>query len=331
LIPEKDTKRLLRKFQGRRILVVGDLVLDHYLTGKVSRISPEAPVPVVTLGDDCENRIPGGAANVALNVLSLGGEPVMAGVTGRDSDGEVIRELLSEAGVNIDAVVSDTGRPTTVKTRVMGRNQQLLRIDREKTHLLSPAVEKELKSGIDRIIDTVSAVVVEDYDKGVLTPALVEYIVKSSLERKLYLAVDPKVRNFWSYSRCSLFKPNRHEAGFALGMNIDDIDKAIDAAEEIRSRLYAGAVLITLGSNGSVLVQGDGREPRHLKAVTRSVFDVSGAGDSVIAVMGLAGSCGIEAADAAVLANLAAAAVCREPGVYAVIPEDITGEAGRFE
>jgi len=331
LILGKDTQSLLRRFRGRRVLVVGDLVLDHYLNGKVSRISPEAPVPVVTLGDNCEKSIPGGAANVALNVLSLGGEPVMAGVTGRDSDGENIRELLSEAGVNIDAVVSDPGRPTTVKTRVMGRNQQLLRIDREKTHLLSKAVETELKSGINRIMDTVSAVVIEDYDKGVLTPALVEHIIESSTERGLYLAVDPKVRNFWSYSRCSLFKPNRHEAGYALGMNIDDIGKAIDAAEKIRSRLSAEAVLITLGSSGSVLVRGNDIEPRHLKAVTRNVFDVSGAGDSVIAVIGLAGSCGIDIVDAAALANFAAAAVCREPGVYAVSSEDILREAGRFE
>jgi len=328
---EKNTQSLLQKLRGRRVLVVGDLVLDHYLNGKVSRISPEAPVPVVTLGDNCENSIPGGAANVALNVLSLGGEPVMAGVTGSDSDGESIRELLSEAGVNIDAVVSDPGRPTTVKTRVMGRSQQLLRIDREKTHLLSPAVETELKSGIDQIMDTVSAVIIEDYDKGVLTPELVKHIVNSSIQRKLYLAVDPKIRNFWSYSSCSMFKPNRHEAGFALGVNIDSVGKAIDAAVEIRSRLSAEAVLITLGSNGSVLVQGNGREPRHLRAVTRNVFDVSGAGDSVIAVIGLAGSCGIDTVDAATLANFAAAAVCREPGVYAVSPDDILREAGRFE
>jgi rfaE bifunctional protein kinase chain/domain len=180
-------------------------------------------------------------------------------------------------------------------------------------------------------LDTVSAVVIEDYDKGVLSPAMVEYIVRNSVERNLYLAVDPKIRNFWNYAGCSLFKPNRHEAGYALGTTIDDTDKAVDAAGEIRSRLSAEAVLITLGSSGSVLVQGNGRAPLHLPAVTRNVFDVSGAGDSVIAVMGLAGSCRIETADAATLANLAAAAVCREPGVYAVSPEDIAREADRFE
>ncbi len=327
---EKDTQSLLEKFAGKRVLVVGDLVLDHYLDGKVSRVSPEAPVPVVTLGGNCERSIPGGAANVALNVLSLGGKPVMAGVTGRDRDGEILIELLSGSGVNTDAVILDRGRPTTVKTRVMGRNQQLLRIDREETHVLSPEVEADLKSGVDRLLDTVSAVVLEDYDKGVLTPGIIKHIISRSLERKLFLAVDPKIRNFWSYSNCSLFKPNRHEAGFALGLNIDGIDKAVEAARKIRRRLSAEAVLITLGSSGSVLVHGSS-EPQHLPTVARHVFDVSGAGDSVIAVMGLAGSCGMKITDAAGLANLAAAAVCREPGVYAVTPDDILREAGRFE
>ena len=331
LIPDKDVQGLLNKFRGKRILVVGDLVLDHYLQGTVSRISPEAPVPVVALGDHCERKIPGGAANVALNVLSLGGKPVLAGVVGGDSDGETLLGLLADAGVDVTAVVIDRGRPTTVKTRIMSKSQQLMRIDREKDFFLTSEIEETLISRIDSVTDDVSAVILEDYDKGVLTPAVIKHIIDAAMERKIHIAVDPKIRNFWSFTHCDLFKPNRHEAGIALGINIDSVKKAFSAAVELRKRLSAEAVLITLGSSGSVLVPGQSALPQHLPTVARHVFDVSGAGDSVIAVMGLAGGSGMAVTDAAILANLAAAAVCAEPGVYPVKPSDIIREAGRFE
>jgi rfaE bifunctional protein kinase chain/domain len=331
LVPCKDTQSLLNKFNGKRVLVAGDLVLDHYLEGSVLRISPEAPVPVVSLGDGCERHIPGGAANVALNVLSLGGKPVLAGVVGDDTEGEILLNLLSEAGVDVCAVVRDPGRPTTVKTRIMGKSQQLIRVDREKTHCLSPEYDSMLRAGLDSVLNGVNSIILEDYDKGVLFPSLIEHIILEAAARKIYVAVDPKIRNFWSYNNCSLFKPNIHEAGTALGIEIDGIEGTVEAARVIQQRLAAEAVLITMGSLGSVLVHGLTEPPHHLPAVARHVFDVSGAGDSVIAVMGLAGGCGVSVTDAARLANLAAAAVCAEPGVYAVKPEDIIREAGRFE
>jgi len=330
LIPDNDMQSLLDKFKGKRVLVIGDLVLDHYLEGSVSRISPEAPVPVVSLGDGSERRIPGGAANVALNVLSLGGEPVLAGAVGDDSDGEILVKLLSDAGVDVCAVVRDPGRPTTVKTRIMGKSQQLIRVDREKTHCLSPQYDLLLRSKLATVFDGINSIILEDYDKGVLFPGLIDHIISEAILRNLHVAVDPKIRNFWSYTNCSLFKPNRHEAGIALGIEIDGVDGAIDAAREIQRRLTAEAVLITLGSRGSVLVHRLDEPPQHLPAVALHVFDVSGAGDSVIAVMGLAGGCGVPVKDAARLANLAAAAVCGEPGVYAVKPCDIIREAVRF-
>ncbi len=331
MISVTDTQSLLRKFRGKKVLVLGDLVLDHYLEGTVSRISPEAPVPVVALGDGCERKIPGGAANVALNVLSLGGMPIMAGVVGKDRDGDTLLGLLSDAGVNVESVVSDSSRPTTVKTRIMGRNQQLMRIDREKTHFLSSEIDTALRLKIDSVMSTADSIILEDYDKGVLAPGIIKHIINGALSNNKYVSVDPKIRNFWSFANCSLFKPNRHEAGNALGININGIDIAIDAAREIQKRLSADAVLITLGSNGSILVHRNDDLPEHFPTVARLVFDVSGAGDSVIAVMGLAGSCGMAVTDAARLANLAAAAVCAEPGVYAVRPDDIIREAGRFE
>ena len=331
MVQEKDTQSLLQKFSGKRILVVGDLVLDRYFDGAVSRISPEAPVPIVTLNDGYERWIPGGAANVALNVLSLGGIPGIAGVIGDDPEGKILLELLSDAGVDIEAVIVDKDRPTTVKTRIMGRSQQLMRIDREKTHSLAPDVDAVLRTGIDSVLDTVHSVILEDYDKGVLSPGIIEHIISGSVKRDVYVAVDPKIRNFWNFTGCSLFKPNRHEAGNALGTEIEGVEKAIEAAREIQKRLSVGAVLITLGSSGSVLVHTEDHLPQHLPTVARHVYDVSGAGDSVIAVMGLAGGCGMAVTDAARLANLAAAAVCAEPGVYAVKPDDIIREASRFE
>ncbi len=331
MIPYANTQSLLEKFKGKKILVVGDLVLDHYLEGTVSRISPEAPVPIVTLGDHSERKIPGGAANVALNVLSLGGKPFLAGIVGQDEAGKTLLNLLDNAGVNVDSVVSDGDRPTTVKTRVMGRNQQLIRIDKEKTHELAGPVDSVLRGAIDSILNEIDAVILEDYDKGVLSESLIAHIIESCVTQKIPVAVDPKIRNFWSFSNCSLFKPNRHEAGMALGITINDVDTAIDAARQIMNRLSAEAVLITLGSKGSVLVNKGNDSTQHLHTVARLVFDVSGAGDSVIAVMGLTQSCGISTINGAILANLAAAAVCAKPGVYAVKPEDILHQVSHFE
>jgi len=331
LVPDKDTQSLLEMFKGRRILVAGDLVLDHYLDGSVSRISPEAPVPVVSLGENCERWIPGGAANVALNVLSLGGIPCMAGVVGDDTEGARLISLLQGSGVDVSAVIRDSHRPTTVKTRIMGRNQQLMRVDRESTAELGDGARERLEESMRPLMESVCSVVIEDYNKGVLFPGTIGCLMDIAGQWKIPVAVDPKVFNFWSYGGCTLFKPNRHEAGNALGMEIRDSEQASNAAALLCSRLPAGNVLITLGSMGSVLYQGDTGESRHIPTVARHVFDVSGAGDSVIAVMGLAQGCGMDVYDAARLANLAAAAVCAEPGVYAVKPEDIIREARRFE
>lgn len=331
MIPEREASSILESFRGKRVLVAGDLVLDHYLEGAVSRISPEAPVPVVSLGSDPERWIPGGAANVALNVLSLGGLPVLAGVVGGDPQGEKLLALLAGAGVDTAAVVVDKDRPTTVKTRIMGRNQQLIRVDRETTADLSPEMETALLRAVEGGLAGTASVVLEDYNKGVLTKEVIRGITGMASEMGIPVFVDPKSRNFWEYRGCALFKPNRHEAAAALGTPVEDTEQAASAGVSIMDKMSAGAVLITLGSMGSVLVQRDAGSPRHIPALARHVFDVSGAGDSVIAVMGLAGAVGLGMYHAAVLANLAAAAVCAEPGVYAVSPDDIIGEARRFE
>jgi len=224
LLHEEKTQGVLQKISGKQVLVVGDLVLDHYLEGIVTRISPEAPVPVVELGDNGERKIPGGAANVALNILSLGGIPVLAGVIGDDTAGLDLLFLLKEAGVNTDCIVVDKTRPTTEKTRVVSKTHQLLRIDKEKRHTISSSVNTELVKRISQL-GKINAVIVEDYDKGVLSEELISFLVEYSRKRDTHISVDPKVRNFWLYNNCNLFKPNRHEAGKALGVIIEPVKK----------------------------------------------------------------------------------------------------------
>lgn len=331
MIPDNNTAELLTMFSHRKVLVAGDLVLDHYLEGTVSRISPEAPVPVVFLGDNSERWIPGGAANVALNVLSLGGRPSLAGVIGNDAEGEKLLSLLSGAGVDVSAVVVDCSRPTTMKTRIMGRSQQLIRVDREQTCDLSEGTQEDLLFRMEQLFQRTDALIIEDYNKGVLTKNLIHQVIEKARTAGLPVSVDPKMNNFWEYRNCSIFKPNRHEAGAALGLLIESPEEARTAATRILEDLSCEAVLLTLGSKGSVLVEREGNLSRYLPAIARHVFDVSGAGDSVIAVLGLASCCPISLYDAARLANLAAAAVCSEPGVYAVEPMDIIREARRFE
>lgn len=310
---------------GRRILVVGDLILDHYLEGLVERVSPEAPVPVVTLSRDAERSLPGGAANVAMNIRSLGSLPVSAGLVGDDEHGRLLRSLLSAAGADVSCVLTDAGRPTTTKTRIMARHQQILRIDREVSDPASPGVAAELERAVLGALDSVDAVVFEDYDKGCIHPGLVAAVISAAAARGIPVAVDPKFRNFRAYRGCSLLKPNRSEASRFTGMEIVDSAQASGAASKILSETGSEAVLLTLGEQGAVLVEKGGI-PILIPAAARRVFDVSGAGDTVISVMALAIAAGMPLRLAALLANYAAAAVCAEPGVYAVKPADILRE-----
>ncbi len=310
---------------GRRLLVVGDLMLDRYLEGEVDRISPEAPVPVVRIVPGRERVIPGGAANVAANVRSLGGEVSVCGLVGDDEEGRALSALLEGSGIGCSGLVVDAARPTTTKTRVTCRNHQMLRIDRETPDEPGADVRTGLLDSALALVDVAEAVIIEDYDKGTIDRSLAGSLVARCLERGIPVAVDPKFRNFLSYAGCTLFKPNRQEASRILGIEIRDPSAAASAARDILGRLGAGAVLLTLGEQGSVLCTAAGGET-YLPTAAHGVFDVSGAGDAVIAVMGLALAAGVTLEDAALAANFAAAAVCARPGVYAVRPRDIVEE-----
>lgn len=320
---------ILDSLQGKRVLVVGDLILDHYLEGNVERISPEAPVPIVSLESSEGQWVPGGAANVARNVSSLGGHPVMAGTAGDDSEGEILVRLLRDEHIDTDALILDSNRPTTSKTRVMSGGHQLIRLDREVTTPVSGDLQDRIVGGIRAVIGEVDVIVMEDYNKGVLTPGLISDVISLAGQNGIPVAVDPKFINFFRFVGCDLFKPNRLETSRALGMEIRSLDDAVRAGGILLDRLEAAAVLITLGADGSLLCR-KGAKPFHRPAAAMHVFDVSGAGDTVIAVMALAMAAGLPLEDGVRASIFAAAATCAEPGVYAVKPPDIIREVERY-
>ncbi len=329
MIPDNNIENILESMQGKRVLVVGDLILDHYLDGKVDRISPEAPIPIVSLEKKLERWVLGGAANVARNIRSLGGIPVMAGVTGEDREGEILTGLLSDEGVDISAVVSDPTRPTTLKTRIISGGHQVIRLDSEVTDPISESVMQDILSRIEGTTSQLDAVVLEDYNKGVLVPELISRMISISRSNGIPVAVDPKFINFFEFNGCTLFKPNRLEISRALGRVISTVEEASFAGNEILSRLSADAVLVTLGEEGSILCRKNS-DPFYRPVAARHVFDVSGAGDTVIAVMALSLASGVPLDDGVRISVFAAAATCAEPGVYAVKPNDILREVDRY-
>ncbi len=297
-------------------MVIGDLMLDRYLWGNVHRISPEAPVPVVDINQS-EDR-PGGAANVALNLKAMGASVTVAGAIGNDPDGVILKKLLENNGFETKAVITDPDRVTTTKTRILGNRQQMLRIDREQKDSLSPECRKTLlKLALDSL-EKVDVLIFEDYDKGVITPDLIEELISRCNEKNIPTIVDPKFNNFFSYADCTLFKPNLKELNDGLGLQVKNTNlKGIQGAvKELRKRMPHQNTLITLSENG-VLAVGQ-YEDFHIPAHFRKITDVSGAGDTVVALMGLALGARLSLQTAASIANLGGGLVCEEVGVVPI-------------
>ncbi len=292
-------------------------MLDRYQTGKVSRISPEAPVPVVECTNE-ENRL-GGAANVALNVRSLGAAPYLCGLAGQDAESAVIFNLMPASGLDDRGIVLSNERITTVKTRIIAGNQHLLRLDREQTdYLTANEEEKFLKSLLDLLNSmTFHVMILQDYNKGVLTKNVIAQLLKEAKKRKIPVAVDPKFRNFWCYQGVDLFKPNLKEVRDALNIPVSsDAFSLRKASEMLRQRLDNRYTLITLSEKGAYIDdQTDGHlYPTH----PRNVADVCGAGDTVISVAALSLALGLEMEDIARLSNLAGGQVVEKVGVVPV-------------
>ncbi len=308
---------ILQKLENQSVLIVGDVMLDRYLTGSVVRISPEAPVPVV-LQSKTEDRL-GGAANVALNILALGAVPILCSVVGEDADGAALQQLLPKNGISAEGLVYSLRRCTTVKTRVLGNNQQMLRIDSEHTHDLEAEEEKQFLKKIITLLDThpIRVVILQDYNKGVLTPGVINAVIAAAQKRNIPTTVDPKKTNFFAYQGVTLFKPNlkeiRDSAPFRIHADPGSLRRACDF---LRNRLQNSLTMITLSEQG-LFFDADG-EGQLYPTVARNVADVSGAGDTVISIASLGLGAGLPWATIALLSNLAGGQVCEFVGVVPV-------------
>lgn len=311
-------------FAGKRIVVLGDVMLDEFIWGRVRRISPEAPVPVVEV--DRQTAALGGAGNVVSNLVALGAAATPIGVLGDDSDADRLRSAFSELGVGTNGIVVDAARPTTVKTRIIAHNQQVVRTDRESRGHISPAIEARVAAGFHEQIEAADAVVVSDYGKGLLTPGLLALTLTAARARGLIVCLDPKMRNFAHYQPVTVITPNNQEAADASGIPIEDEQSLTEAGRKLLGSIDARAVLITRGEEGMALFTGggsDGSEVTHIPTVAREVYDVTGAGDTVIAMLALALASGASLEEAAVLANHGAGVVVGKVGTASVTCEEL--------
>lgn len=322
-----NVRAVIDSFADKRVLIVGDVMIDSYLWGSVKRISPEAPVPIVTVKER-STRL-GGAANVGKNVRSLGAKAVLATVIGDDANGDLILPLLEEQGIETSGVIRSKGRKTTIKTRVISGHQHICRVDDEQVDDISSEAEAELLHSIGTIISSgaVDVIILEDYNKGVLTESCITSIISLAREAEIPVAVDPKKENFLVYRGVQLFKPNLVELKEGLKIDLDPKDEGSlrSAVSELREQLRNDCTLLTLSEHGVYVDNGTDRV--HIPAHERSIADVSGAGDSVIATAALCLASGVSIADLAALSNLAGGIVCEKVGVVPIDRMDLLREA----
>jgi D-beta-D-heptose 7-phosphate kinase/D-beta-D-heptose 1-phosphate adenosyltransferase len=307
----EELKRITDRFGSKTVLVVGDLMLDHYLWGSVSRISPEAPVPVVELSGETTRL--GGAANVAANIASFGAAARIVGIVGDDQHGRQLVSELERLSISSESVLVDSGRPTTVKTRIIAHSQQVVRTDMESRADLAAALEERVVAALARNMTGSDAVIISDYGKGVLTSRILKYVTGEAKEAGLPVCVDPKETRLLSYAGVTVITPNQHEAGFAYGRRIVDEETLQEVGWGLSRRLGCDAVLITRGEKGMSLFEKDGIQT-HFPTVAREVFDVTGAGDTVVSAFALSLAAGASLRQATSISNHAAGIVIRELG-----------------
>ncbi len=310
--------KVLKEFGKQRILVIGDLILDRYIWGKVDRISPEAPVPIVEVTK--EDFLLGGASNVANNIRALGGSATIVGVIGNDRAGDVLTNLLDKQGIRCQGVVR-CSRNTIVKTRIIAHNQQVVRFDREDKERLDGKISKEILEYIRGVLPDHNAVIISDYKKGVVSSELIGEVLKSAKPSHIFVSVDPKVSHFRFYKGVSLITPNLAEASLASGIEIKDEKSLISAGKTLLKKLSCDAVLITRGEQGMSLFEKE--KVTHIPTVTKDVYDVTGAGDTVIAAFTLAHAAGASLKNAAVIANHAAGIVVGKVGTAVATPDQL--------
>lgn len=308
-------ENLKEKFYGKKVAIIGDMMLDCYFWGSVNRISPEAPVPVVEIDNEFFRF--GGAANVALNILKLGGTPLPIGVIGNDNDGEIFKNLLKESGIDSEGIVTDSNRPTTAKSRVIADGQHVVRIDKESKEYLINDSLKKLSSYLKDNINEIDAIILQDYNKGVLSIELIEDCIKTANSKNKIVTVDPKFNNFFNYKNVTVFKPNKKETEEALGIKIKTEEDIKNAGEKLIAKLNSQYLLLTLGEKGLAIFDQLNNFWR-IPTKARKVADVSGAGDTVISTLTMALAAGADINTASYLANYAGGLVCEEVGIIPI-------------
>ena len=311
----KRFNSLISNLKRKKIAVVGDLMVDRYFWGKVSRISPEAPVPIVDIEREFSQL--GGAANVGNNIKFLGGEPFLIGVIGDDNTGILLLELLKSSGFSVDGIVVDPSRPTTIKTRVIADNQHVVRTDRESREEINDAIEKKIIKIIKEKISEFDGIILEDYNKGVLKRGVIHKTISVANDIGIPVTVDPKFDNFFEYKKATVFKPNQREVEIKLGFQFTDDVKLIEAGKILLEKIECENILITRGEKGMTLFKNNGE---YINVPTRAkvIHDVSGAGDTVIATLTAVLVAGGDVEEAATIANYAAGIVCGEVGVVPI-------------
>jgi len=319
--PQKERlERIVKQFVGKKVLIIGDVMLDEYVFGTTSRLSPEAPIPIVDVEKTVH--VPGGAANAAFNLRSIGDETFLVGVVGKDEQAQQVKALLEEKGVKTDGLFVDPSRPTTLKSRIISQNQHIVRIDREKKHPLSKEMEKKLLRFVLPQIAKSDIVLISDYDKGVVTSGLAQTVIATAKKKGKKVLVDPKGVDFSKYRGCFMVTPNLKELEIALRMEKLDIKTLPQSAKMLLVHVNADAVLVTLSKHGMALLEKNGRYI-HLPAPNVRVVDISGAGDTAIATFALALAAGADFEEAMFISTFACAVVIGKPGTATCSREEL--------
>ena len=315
-------------FKSKRILIVGDAIIDTYLWGEIHRMSPEAPVPVVDVAVNQNDSRLGGAANVALNLKELGAESILCTVIGNDNRGIIFEQLMQEQGLSLEGMLISNGRKTTTKTRVIADNKHQLRIDEEDTYPIK--VENQFYNLIEKLTHNIDAIILQDYNKGVLTESIIEKIISLANSKNIPTVVDPKKQNFLSYKQCTLFKPNLKEINEGLNTNpdINNFSEIEEATSKLRNIIAAKAILLTLSNKGIFLNTRSGSKIK--ESTTSNVIDVSGAGDTVVSVAAMCLACNIDFEELAILSNIAGGIVCEKVGVVPITNKELLERAKKL-
>jgi D-glycero-beta-D-manno-heptose-7-phosphate kinase len=320
-----NIQKIFEDFNSLNVLIIGDVMLDSYIWGAVERISPEAPVPIVTVKKK-DFRL-GGAANVALNIASLGAKPILCALIGNDDDGKKLIQRLDEGKISKEGIVVSSHRPTTVKTRIIASHQHVVRVDEESDKVVNAQEEQELMQRIERLLPSCQVVIFEDYDKGVLNASIIEKTVMLANKNKIPTVVDPKKRNFLFYNGVTLFKPNVKELREGLKVDVDASNQSSveGAVNQLKVKLNAGGVMLTLSEYGVYI---DFRNEKiKLPAHAREIADVSGAGDTVVSIAALAVALNLSPKEIAFLSNLGGGLVCQHVGVVPIDKDELLQEA----